>query len=137
MHGLGRDIAVSAPTGSGKTLIYALSVLSGLHDRRVPRVRGVVVVPSRELARQVHAVFEALKPEMEDIPMRICLAAGQPDEQVSSSRIGTSSRRRAGRGRRRASGASGSSTSSPSPTSCPRRTASPCRKAVLWMASAT
>ena len=36
MHGLGRDIAVSAPTGSGKTLIYALSVLSGLHDRRVP-----------------------------------------------------------------------------------------------------
>ena len=27
MHGLGRDIAVSAPTGSGKTLIYALSVL--------------------------------------------------------------------------------------------------------------
>ena len=52
MHGLGRDIAVSAPTGSGKTLIYALSVLSGPHDR-VPRVRGVVVVPSRELARQV------------------------------------------------------------------------------------
>ena len=45
-------------------------------------MRGVVVVPSRELARQVHAVFEALKPEMEDIPMRICLAAGQPDEQV-------------------------------------------------------
>jgi len=82
MHGLGRDVAVSAPTGSGKTLIYALGVLTGLHDRRVPRVRGVIVVPSRELARQVHAVFELLVPAMEDIPLRICLAAGQPDEQV-------------------------------------------------------
>lgn len=80
--GIGRDVCVSAPTGSGKTLIYALTMLEGLSDRRVPRLRGVVVVPSRELARQVHEVLEALLPDMEDIPLRCCLCAGQPGEKV-------------------------------------------------------
>ena len=81
-----KDVAVQACTGSGKTLAFLIPVLELLRRREAPltklEVGALVMTPTRELARQVHAVFEALKPEMEDIPMRICLAAGQPDEQV-------------------------------------------------------
>lgn len=54
------DICVSAPTGSGKTLAYALPVIENLINRIVPRLRALVLVPTRGLALQVHRVFEAL-----------------------------------------------------------------------------
>jgi ATP-dependent RNA helicase DDX51/DBP6 len=56
------DVAVSAATGSGKTIAYllpmieALKMTSGAHER----LRGLVVVPTRELVMQVAAVAESL-----------------------------------------------------------------------------
>lgn len=56
------DVAVSAATGSGKTIAYLLPMIealkksSGTHDR----LRGLVVVPTRELVMQVAAVAESL-----------------------------------------------------------------------------
>lgn len=49
----GRDIQGRAPTGSGKTLAFGLPVLSrvGRADRKRPR--GLVLVPTRELAEQI------------------------------------------------------------------------------------
>jgi ATP-dependent RNA helicase DDX51/DBP6 len=55
-----RDVVLCAPTGSGKTLAYALPILSSLASRVVPRLRAVIVVPTRDLAAQVHRVFTAL-----------------------------------------------------------------------------
>lgn len=52
-----RDICVSAPTGSGKTLAYVIPIVEALKDRVVRAVRAVVVLPVKELAMQVHAVF--------------------------------------------------------------------------------
>ena len=52
-----RDVCVSAPTGSGKTLAFVLPVVQALAGRMVPRVRCVVVLPTQELAGQVHSVF--------------------------------------------------------------------------------
>lgn len=54
------DICVSAPTGSGKTLAYALPVLNALAGRAVPRLRALVVAPTRDLALQVRGVFRRL-----------------------------------------------------------------------------
>ena len=53
----GRDVLGRAQTGSGKTLAFGLPMLtrlSGPGHRRVPQTpRGLVLVPTRELARQV------------------------------------------------------------------------------------
>lgn len=61
---LGKDLLGIADTGSGKTLSYALPILQRLleggwatHNRHVP---VLVLVPTRELALQVEAVFAGL-----------------------------------------------------------------------------
>ncbi|KAK7948091.1 DEAD/DEAH box helicase [Apiospora aurea] len=54
------DLLVSAETGSGKTLAYALPIIRNL-SRSAPActlLRAIVVVPSRNLAQQVHKVCE-------------------------------------------------------------------------------
>jgi hypothetical protein len=53
----GRDVLGKAATGSGKTLAFGLPLLARIgaevkHGRRSPR--GLVLVPTRELAQQVH-----------------------------------------------------------------------------------
>ncbi|MDX2176193.1 MAG: DEAD/DEAH box helicase [Candidatus Sumerlaeia bacterium] len=58
----GRDLLVAAPTGTGKTGLYALPLLTILADAqvRVGRPKALITVPTRELAEQVAAVFETL-----------------------------------------------------------------------------
>ncbi|XP_065517268.1 probable ATP-dependent RNA helicase DDX28 [Lathamus discolor] len=65
----GRSALCAAETGSGKTLAYLLPLLDGLLSRPAepevevagpPSPRGLVVLPSRELALQVGAVAAAL-----------------------------------------------------------------------------
>jgi superfamily II DNA/RNA helicase len=62
----GRDVCGKAKTGSGKTLAFGVPVLQRLADqpepsRPVPRPpRGLVLVPTRELARQVADVLQPL-----------------------------------------------------------------------------
>ena len=53
------DLCVSSPTGSGKTLIYILPLLHALSQRKIVRLRAVVLVPSRGLAQQVGREMEA------------------------------------------------------------------------------
>ena len=52
------DICISAATGSGKTLAYALPMTEALRDKNVTRLRGLVVVPTRELVSQVRESLE-------------------------------------------------------------------------------
>ncbi|KAJ3146520.1 ATP-dependent RNA helicase dbp6 [Geranomyces variabilis] len=54
------DLCVSAPTGSGKTLAYALPIVEALGRRVVPRVRALIVLPTRDLAAQVKVTFDML-----------------------------------------------------------------------------
>ena len=51
----GRDVLAEAPTGTGKTAAFALPAIQRISrgDRSDGRVRGVVLVPTRELAMQV------------------------------------------------------------------------------------
>jgi len=58
----GRDIMAGAQTGTGKTAGFALPILQELmkqykEEKHYPK--AVIIVPTRELARQVHASFEA------------------------------------------------------------------------------
>lgn len=67
------DLCVCAPTGSGKTLAYALPLVQSLLPRVVCRLRALVLLPTRGLAAQVGAIFDAL---CESTPLRVGLAAG-------------------------------------------------------------
>lgn len=53
------DLCISAPTGSGKTLAYVLPVVDILSKRVVPRLRALVVLPTRDLVIQVKETFDA------------------------------------------------------------------------------
>ena len=55
----GRDVVIQAPTGSGKTLAFVLPLAERL-SRSAPGPRGLVVVPTRELAIQVDSVLATL-----------------------------------------------------------------------------
>ncbi|KAG7547408.1 DEAD/DEAH box helicase domain [Arabidopsis suecica] len=60
--GFERDICVNSPTGSGKTLSYALPIVQILASRPVRCLRALVVLPTRDLALQVKDVFDAIAP---------------------------------------------------------------------------
>ncbi|MDG1442991.1 MAG: DEAD/DEAH box helicase [Pseudomonadales bacterium] len=54
----GRSVVASAQTGTGKTASFVLPMLEklkGRRNRRAKRLRGLIVVPTRELAAQVEA----------------------------------------------------------------------------------
>ena len=55
------DVAVSAPTGSGKTIAYLLPIIESLKKvANIGKLKLLVVVPTRELVTQVAAVADAL-----------------------------------------------------------------------------
>jgi superfamily II DNA/RNA helicase len=58
----GMDILGRGRTGSGKTLAFSIPLVTGLADGYTSacRPRGLVLVPTRELASQVQAVLEPL-----------------------------------------------------------------------------
>ncbi len=56
----GRDVCGKAKTGSGKTLAFGLPVLQNLAKAKPRRPHGLTLVPTRELALQVHDELEPL-----------------------------------------------------------------------------
>eukprot|EP00388_Colpodella_angusta_P010077 GDKJ01026411.1.p1 GENE.GDKJ01026411.1~~GDKJ01026411.1.p1 ORF type:complete len:775 (-),score=164.54 GDKJ01026411.1:199-2523(-) len=87
----GKNVMLIAQTGTGKTLAYALPLVDKLNctntEKLAPydqgRIRALVVVPSRELAKQVMRTFRSLKANC------ISCAAGQSYlEEVRSLRAG-------------------------------------------------
>ncbi len=56
----GRDVLGLAQTGTGKTAAFALPILQRLRQGERRRVRALVLVPTRELAAQIHAAVRTL-----------------------------------------------------------------------------
>lgn len=83
-HIQAQDVCITAPTGSGKTLSYVLPILNALAKRQVRRLRALVVLPSRDLARQVYQVFESY---VEGSDLRVGLAIGQSDFQAEQAAL--------------------------------------------------
>lgn len=52
------DILVSAATGSGKTLAYVLPMIEDISQNQTTKLRGLIVVPTRELVSQAREVAE-------------------------------------------------------------------------------
>jgi ATP-dependent RNA helicase DeaD len=56
----GRDVAVQAQTGSGKTAAFGVPLVEGVSAQRVREPQALVLVPTRELALQVTGHLRAL-----------------------------------------------------------------------------
>ena len=69
-----RDMCVSAPTGSGKTIAYTIPILQTLMSREVVRLRALILVPSRDLAVQVFTVMKKLS---KNTGLKIVMVTGQ------------------------------------------------------------
>lgn len=54
------DICVSSPTGSGKTLAFAVPIVDHLKKSLTRSLRCLIVLPSRDLAQQVHKAFHQI-----------------------------------------------------------------------------
>ena len=80
----GKDILGIAQTGSGKTASFVLPILANLKPPRVINSRHVdvlVLVPSRELAMQVDAVFQSFAKAM-SFPCKCMSVYGGPSINV-------------------------------------------------------
>ena len=77
----GRDVAGCARTGSGKTLAFGLVMISRLSgaSSRAGRPRGLVLVPTRELAAQVTGVLAPLARAM---GVKVAAVYGGADRQA-------------------------------------------------------
>ncbi|KAH9579042.1 ATPdependent RNA helicase [Schistosoma haematobium] len=63
---LGQDVVAEAPTGSGKTIAFAIPVLELLHQSKVSMFDGpvaIILTPTRELSRQIFSVFAKIARE--------------------------------------------------------------------------
>lgn len=78
------DFIGIAPTGSGKTLVYALTILTRLQED--PTSRALVLTPSRETADQIFNVFNSITSKLNlEKPLSMCLVvAGNPDKKQVS-----------------------------------------------------
>jgi len=72
----GRDLIVQAPTGSGKTVAFALGLLQRLEPTLL-RVQALVLCPTRELVDQVAKEIRRLASNMPNIKVTI-LSGGVP-----------------------------------------------------------
>jgi superfamily II DNA/RNA helicase len=91
----GRDVCGKAKTGSGKTLAFGVPILQRLGEagtasadqgHRAPR--GLVLVPTRELARQVADVLLPLA-EQAGLQLTACYGGAGMDAQVKALAAGT------------------------------------------------
>ncbi len=73
-----KDLLVSAQTGSGKTIAFLLPLLNLIltNSRSQPGIRALVLVPTRELARQITNECKALA---ESQPIKIGMLIGGED----------------------------------------------------------
>lgn len=74
----GKDVLGISPTGSGKTLGFALPILAALQHAAPPKNRAIqalVLVPTRELAEQVKEVFQKYGPILKT-PMKTMAVYG-------------------------------------------------------------
>jgi len=57
----GKDVIATAQTGTGKTLAFLIPVMEKLSAQQAPGINALVLVPTRELAMQVVAQYDALR----------------------------------------------------------------------------
>ena len=74
----GKDVLATAQTGTGKTLAFLIPVIEKLLKQHKPGIAVPVLVPTRELAMQVAAQYNALRGKL---PPAALVCGGLPERQ--------------------------------------------------------
>jgi ATP-dependent RNA helicase RhlE len=79
----GEDVMAVAATGTGKTAAYAIPIIQKLatQNRRYKGFRALVLAPTRELAVQIHGVFESIGHDT-DLLMVALTGGVEQDKQI-------------------------------------------------------
>jgi ATP-dependent RNA helicase RhlE len=83
----GRDVIGTAQTGTGKTLAFLIPLIEILQQEPARHTVALVLLPTRELAIQVHEQYEQLRPKA--MPMAALIIGGVSEKaQIQSLRAG-------------------------------------------------
>jgi ATP-dependent RNA helicase RhlE len=84
----GRDVIGTAQTGTGKTLAFLIPIIETLNRRPARHTVALVLLPTRELAMQVHEQYEQLRTKA--LPQAALIIGGVSEkEQIRSLRAGS------------------------------------------------
>lgn len=79
------DVIAQAPTGTGKTMAFALPILNKI-DVMIERVQAIIIAPTRELAVQISNNFKEVSYYKKDVKV-VCVYGGEPiDIQIKALR---------------------------------------------------
>src|SRR5208337_4449459 len=83
----GKDVIGTAQTGTGKTLAFLIPILEMLRDEPSENITALVLLPTRELAMQVHEQYEQLRDK--NMPKAALVIGGVAEKpQIQSLRSG-------------------------------------------------
>ena len=84
----GKDVLATAQTGTGKTLAFLIPVLERMAAQETPRhVSTLILVPTRELAMQVHEQYEKLRGR-KATPAALVIGGTSEQRQIQAIRKG-------------------------------------------------
>ena len=66
------DVVVSSPTGSGKTLSFAIPIVETLRALKPKLLRALIVLPTRDLALQVFSVVDKIASQVGLVTVAAC-----------------------------------------------------------------
>ena len=84
----GRDVIGTAQTGTGKTLAFLIPIIETLYKKPASHTVALVLLPTRELAMQVHEQYEQLRTK--NLPKAALVIGGVSEKaQIQSLRAGS------------------------------------------------
>jgi ATP-dependent RNA helicase RhlE len=84
----GRDVIGTAQTGTGKTLAFLIPLIELLNRETAPHTVALVLLPTRELAMQVHEQYEQIRSK--NMPKAALIIGGVSEKaQIQSLRAGS------------------------------------------------
>ncbi len=83
----GTDVIATAQTGTGKTLAFLIPVIEKLAQHKTAGIAALVLVPTRELAMQVIAQYDALRSKQEQ-PAALVVGGLPEGKQLNAIRKG-------------------------------------------------
>jgi superfamily II DNA/RNA helicase len=82
----GRDVIAQAQSGTGKTGTFTIGMLECI-DESILKVQGLIIAPTRELARQIHMIVESFS-SYTKIKSSLLIGGSSISEDISNIRNG-------------------------------------------------